>query len=387
MFEDITYKRLADQELQKLQKLESIGVLAGGIAHDFNNLLTVITANISMAMSSSGIDANTLVNLTNAEKASERAQNLTQQLLTFSKGGTPVKQPTFINELVADSTTFSLSGSNVSSNLQLPEDLPAALIDEGQISQVVQNLVKNAEQAMLDGGTVTIKGECLDLNDKDRLPLKAGKYLLITVEDHGSGIAPDHLPKIFDPYFSTKKSGSGLGLAVAHSIIKNHGGLLTAESSTGSGAKFCFYLPVTDKSPLSDTPQPATLTNLGGRILIMDDEESILAVAVDILTHLGYQAETAKDGNEALARYSEALEAGKPYDAVMLDLTIPGGMGGKETIKTLLEIDPAVKAIVVSGYANDQIMSDFQSFGFNGVLAKPYNIESLKNAVATLLNT
>ncbi len=387
MFEDITHKLLADQELQKLQKLESVGLLAGGIAHDFNNLLTVITGNISMAKSSGDIDAKILENLTNAEKASERAQNLTQQLLTFSRGGTPVKQPAFINELVADSTTFSLSGSNVSSNLQLPVDLPAALIDEGQISQVVQNLVRNAEQAMLDGGTVTIKGDCLDLNDDDGLPLKAGKYLRIAVEDHGSGIAPDHLPKIFDPYFSTKKSGSGLGLAVAHSIIKNHGGLLTAESDTGSGAKFCFYLPVTGQPPLSNTHQEATLKNRGGRILIMDDEETILAVAVDILTHLGYQAETAKDGNDALALYSEAMEAGEPYDAVMLDLTIPGGMGGKETIKTLLEIDPAVKAIVVSGYANDQIMSDFHSFGFSGVLAKPYNIESLKNAVATLLDS
>jgi PAS domain S-box-containing protein len=387
MFEDITHKQFIDQELQKLQKLESIGILAGGIAHDFNNLLTVITGNISMAMSSGDLDANILTNLTNAEKASERARNLTQQLLTFSKGGSPVKQPAFLNQLVADSTTFSLSGSKVNSDLQLPADLPAALIDEGQISQVVQNLVKNAEQAMLDGGTVTIKGDCLDHNDNDGLPLKAGKYLRITVEDHGTGIAPDHLPKIFDPYFSTKTSGSGLGLAVAHSIIKNHGGLLTAESDTGRGAKFYFYLPVTDQQPLPDTPQQLTPKNRGGRILVMDDEETILSVVVDMLTHLGYQTETAKDGNEVLALYSETMETGEPYDAVMLDLTIPGGMGGEETIKHLLEMDPAVKAIVVSGYANAQIMSDFHSFGFSGVLAKPYNIESLKNAVAALLDS
>jgi PAS domain S-box-containing protein len=387
MFEDITNNRLIEQELQKIHKLESIGTLAGGIAHDFNNLLTVIIGNISLVKSIAKDNNNILEKLTNVEKASYRAQDLTQQLLTFSRGGAPIKEARYINELIQDSTTFTLSGSNVKSELFIPDDLKSVMVDEGQLSQVIQNLVKNADQAMPDGGVITIRASNTILGKNNKLPLENGEYLRVIVEDHGSGIPKKNLAKIFDPYFSTKSDGNGLGLAVAYSIVNNHDGLLTAESEEGLGSKFYLYLPTTASLPLADCqPEPSKQTACAGKILIMDDEETILAVASDILQHIGYDIETSTNGNEAITLYKNAMAKARPFDAVILDLTIPGGMGGEETIKHLREIDPDIKAMVSSGYANDRIMSDYESFGFCGVVSKPYNIEEMRNALHTLLD-
>ncbi len=386
MFEDVTHKTKVDQELHKLQKLESIGILAGGIAHDFNNLLTVIKGNISMVLASGNCSEDTTARLNNADMASSRAQNLTQQLLTFSKGGAPIKKAAHLKSLVTDSTSFTLSGSNVGSDIQFSDDLLPVLIDEGQISQVVQNLVKNADQAMPDGGNLVILGENITIDDKSGLPLEMGEYVKISIKDQGPGIPGNYLSRIFDPYFTTKEGGSGLGLAVAYSIINNHDGLLTAGSRTGNGAIFSLYLPATQSAPIDDKLLEKQYSSTSGKILVMDDEEAILMVAGDLLDHIGYDCETALDGKEAVDLYRKSFETGKPFDAVMLDLTVPGGMGGNETLKNLLEIDPDVKAIIASGYSNDPIMSDPRKHGFKGVISKPYDIEKLKEVLHKLIN-
>ncbi len=382
MFIEITKRRLMEQELQKVQKLESIGILAGGIAHDFNNLLTVITGNLSLARIFADQGNQPLQEkLLHAEKASVQAQGLTQQLLTFAKGGAPVRRAAFISELIKDSASFVLSGSKVSLKLNLDDNLHPVLIDEGQLSQVIQNLIKNAEQAMPLGGKVTIGADNLQIVKEELPPLPPGAYVRISISDQGPGIHEPDLPRIFDPYFTTKPEGNGLGLAVAYSIIRNHNGFLAVESKTGKGSIFRIYLPATEQHPLTlNRPSPISRKS-GFRILVMDDQTAILQVAVEMLDFLGYETATAKDGAGAVALFQEALEARRPFDLVMLDLTIPGGMGGRETLEKLRELDPGVKAIVASGYATDPIMSNFAEFGFSGVISKPYNLENLGAAL------
>ena len=384
MVRDISDRKIREEELLKIQKLESTGILAGGIAHDFNNLLTAILGNISMAKMFATADDKVFKRLTDAEKASIRAKDLTQQLLTFSKGGAPIKTVTSISELINDSTSFTLSGSNVTYELFAADNLWPVNIDEGQISQVIQNVVKNAEHSMPDGGKVIIQAENITLDVQEALPLKKGKYVKVTVVDQGVGIPNKLIPKIFDPYYSTKQEGSGLGLAVAYSIIKNHDGLITAESELERGTTFHIYLPASEKPlPVKIEAQGKSLRSCE-KILIMDDEEVILNVATDMLNVMGFRTEVAPDGVEAVSIYRKAMQDGQPFDGVVLDLTIPGGMGGLETVKQLLEIDPDVKAIVSSGYANDPVMADFESYGFRGVVSKPYDIKKLGEALHKL---
>lgn len=383
---DISERLRLEEELLKVQKLESTGILAGGIAHNFNNLLMGILGNISLAKQYAMTNKKVLNKLDAAEKASIRAQDLTKQLLTFSKGGEPVVRPAFVTDLLKDSILFTLSGSNVKSKLFIAEDLWPTMIDEGQISQVIQNVIKNADQAMPDGGIITIRAENKSINkDNAIFPLKAGNYVMITIQDTGIGILPEHIPKVFDPYFSTKNVGSGLGLASCYSIIKNHKGFITIESSHGKGTTVLIYLPIAENTP--DAPQETEeeFISLDGKILIMDDEQSVIKVAVEMLSFMGFSVEIAKDGNEAISLYQKACAENSPFDAVILDLTIPGGMGGKETINKLLEIDPDVKAIVSSGYANDPIMADYSSYGFKDGVAKPYSVQKMYNVLRKVL--
>jgi len=384
IFRDVTEKRQLELEHQKTEKLESIGVLAGGIAHDFNNLLTAIIGNISLAKLQIPTDDPVYERLDECEKASHRAKDLTSQLLTFSKGGAPITTTSSIAGLIKDSASFMLAGSKSTCFYDLSEDLCRVQIDAGQISQVIQNLVKNAEQAMPQGGSIHIKAENIVVGVEEmlRVSLEQGKYVKLCVQDSGPGIPPDKLSMIFDPYFTTKSAGSGLGLAIAFSVMKRHNGLITVDSPEGQGATFCLYLPAEDEvNPVVELDQTVKSGQGKGRILVMDDEEVVCLVANRMLGHLGYEVETAADGDETIKLYLQAQEDKQPFDAVIMDLTIPGGMGGEETVKNLLEKDPNVKAIVSSGYANDPIMANFRDYGFIAVAPKPYKMQDLADVM------
>lgn len=377
VFRDITEKQQMEHERLKAQKLESIGLLAGGIAHDFNNLLMAIMGNISLAKIEAEGDEKLVDRLTAAERACLQSKNLTHQLLTFSKGGAPIKKTTSMVGIIKDTAEFALRGSNVRCQFLIADSLWQVEADEGQISQVIQNLIINAMQAMPDGGTITVSAENISLETNTTLPLPAGRYVKVVVKDHGVGIPMENLSKIFDPYFTTKKKGSGLGLAAAYSIVKKHEGFISVESEVGVGSTFTIYLPATTKSVAPAMPPSATAASGHGRILVMDDEQIIRDVTGHILRRLGYEAAFAKDGEEAITAYQQAMAENRPFQAVIMDLTIPGGMGGKEAIKRLREIDPNIKAIVSSGYSNDPVMSNFTEYGFRGCVAKPYNVQEL----------
>ncbi len=375
---DITDRKKMGAERLRVQKLESIGVLAGGIAHDFNNLLTGILGYIDLAMRNLDPDNKIHGWLENAKKASVRAQNLTQQLLTFSKGGKPVKQLVLIAPLLKESTSFVLSGSNVRCDYHLPEDLWPIEADKGQISQVIQNITLNGAQAMPEGGTITVRAENVTVDEGELPPLRKGEYVKIEFVDTGTGIEKKYIEKIFDPYFTTKEDGNGLGLTICHSIISKHNGRIVVESELGVGTTFTIYLPAMKEKSPHESAADGPMEILGtGRILVMDDEDQLREIVAEMLKYLGYKADLAADGAEAVALYIKAREAGKPYDAVIIDLTIPGGMGGKEAIEKLRQYDPQVKAIVSSGYSNDPIMAEYRKYGFSGVVAKPFEIADL----------
>jgi len=392
---DITERKRMEEELLKAQKLESVGVLAGGIAHDFNNILTAILGNIGLAKMYAEPEGKVHARLAEAEKASLRARDLTQQLLTFSKGGAPVTQTASIGDLVRDSASFAVHGSPVRLEFSIPPDDPSATdrtfasrqtlwpveVDEGQISRVVNNLVINAVQAMPEGGAIRIRAENVTVEAKQVPALEAGRYVKVSIEDPGIGIPGEQLPKIFDPYFTTKEGGSGLGLAASYAIVKKHKGLLTVESELGVGTTFRIYLPASGKEVRARAETGSLPPTGTGRVLVMDDEEVVREVAAQMLSHLGYEADSAGDGAEAIELYVDAKESGRPYAVVIMDLTVVGGMGGKEAIRRLRVIDPEVKAIVSSGYANDPVMASFEAYGFNGVVAKPFRIQELSETL------
>ena len=378
---NITDRKRMEQDLIKVQKLESIGTLAGGIAHDFNNILTVMLGNITLAKMSISQESKAVKRLNDAEKATMRAKDLTQQLLTFAKGGEPFKKVTSINRLIEESVNLSLSGSNLRCEYEISDNLYPVEIDEGQIRQVIHNVMTNAKEAMPSGGVVTIRAANLMLDPENDLYLDRGPYVRIEFTDMGPGIPGAYLPKIFDPYFTTKEMGSqkgtGLGLAICYSIIRKHKGYIKVESKMGEGTTFSIFLPAYERERMVDNEIEESRPQSKGKVLLMDDEEMIREITAEILSALGYEADFAKDGEEAIDLYSKAWDSKRPFDVVILDLTIPGGMGGKEAIRKLLEINPEIKGIVSSGYSNDPVMSEFRHYGFSGIITKPFKIEEL----------
>jgi two-component system cell cycle sensor histidine kinase/response regulator CckA len=380
MVRDITVRKRAEQEILRASKLESIGILAGGIAHDFNNLLTVILGNISLLMMNLKKQDQLYERVVEVEKATLRARDLTQQLLTFSKGGSPVKRPRALQGLLEESAHFALSGSNVSPRFKIPEDTWTVEIDEGQIGQVVNNIIINADHAMPGGGEVEVVCENVVLDDKQIPPLISGRYVKVTVRDWGIGISEEHLPKIFDPYFTTKSKGFGLGLSTAYSIIKNHGGHITVESELGKGTCFYIYLPALDLEPKEERKKRPKAFSTKGKALVMDDEEAVRMVCGDMLKSLGFEVDYAENGEEAIEKYPNG-----GYGLVLMDLTIQGGMGGKQAVSRILEIDPEAIVIVSSGYSNDPVMADYKKYGFKGVIVKPYRIDELTSTLMDVL--
>ncbi len=382
---DVTARHLLETERLKTQKLEAVGTLAGGIAHDFNNLLQGLFGYLSMAKVGLGRNEKALAMLEQAEKALTMSVNLTTQLLTFAKGGRPVKKRISLRPVLENATKFALSGSRSDYHLRIAENLRSVEADEGQIGQVIQNIVLNASEAMPGGGTVVISAENTDIpSGSNPLVPEGGRFVRIAIEDRGIGIAAKYLPKIFDPYFTTKQKGSGLGLATSYSIIRSHGGMIDVESKADQGSTFFICLPAC--TPEEERPQaPAMEVGRPLQILVMDDEEMIRAVVTEMLAALGHRVEAARDGEEAIAIFLQAREEGRPFDALILDLTVKGGMGGEETLKKLREIDPAVVAIVSSGYADNPVVADYRSYGFMASLRKPYEIGALNDCLKVLL--
>jgi PAS domain S-box-containing protein len=388
MATDITERKRFEEQSLKSQKLESIGTLAGGIAHDFNNLLQGVFGYISLAKIMANDKEKSSAALEQAEKALHQSINLTTQLLTFSKGGKPAKKLVDIRPVVENSARFTLSGSRSDLRLTIPKDLWQVEADEGQIGQVIQNIVLNADQAMPIGGTVKVTAANMAKNDASLPPgLVPGDYVIIAVQDSGVGIPEQYLNKIFDPYFTTKEKGSGLGLATSYSIVRNHGGMIDIATKSGVGSTFMIYLPAiagqvrtesTEKQ--HQTPHPSR-----ARVLLMDDEEVVRTISSELLGVLGQDVEVANNGQEALDKYRSAIAAGSPFDIVILDLTIRGGMGGVETVQQLLKMDPQVKAVVSSGYSDDATISNYLSQGFKACLKKPYDIDALREVLNSIL--
>ncbi len=383
---NVSERKRMDEEFVRISKLESLGVLAGGIAHDFNNILTAIIGNLAIAKDH--VDDREALGemLSETERAAHRATKLARQLLTFSKGGLPVKRATHIADLLKDSVRFALTGSNVRCEFEISPHLPSVSVDEGQMSQVIDNLVINAKQAMPSGGTIHIEAGSVVVGEEavDGIHMRPGTYVRLAIQDSGTGIPKEHLEKIFDPYFTTKQTGGGLGLATVYSVLEKHEGYVTVRSELGVGTIFSAYLPASTERVLE--PAVARMTGTGqGSILVMDDEDMVRDVVRRMLERLGYSVGVARSGEEAIVAYRRALEQGEPFDAVIMDLTIPAGMGGKEAIRALQQVDPHVRAIVSSGYSEEPIMAEFGKYGFSGVVAKPYDMNELAKALQDVL--
>ena len=387
VFHDITDRHRAAEELQKAGRIESLGVLAGGIAHDFNNLLTAMLGNLSVARSGGDLPMRAVDALGRAEKACWRARDLTGQLLTFARGGDPVRKTMALLPVLEQATRGATQNTGVQLHHHFEPDLPTVEADEDQLQQVFHNLALNAVQAMPGGGSLHVDVSLVaapeDLGALEEAGgAPAGAYVEIRMRDTGAGIAAEHLSKIFDPFFSTRTNGTGLGLAIAYSIIRKHDGVIRVESKPGAGATFTLYLPVSPSAASVSRERPAERGGrAGGRVLFMDDDPDIRDLAGAILGLIGYEATLTCEGNETLTVYQQARGEGRPFAAVILDLTIPGGMGGKETIRRLREIDPGVRAIVSSGYSNDAVIADFRAHGFMAMVAKPYRMEDLSRVL------
>ena len=375
-------------ELAKSKKLESLGTLAGGMAHDFNNLLTAILGNIQLAKQPHVSTESSKNYLVSAERAIWRAKDITNQLLTFAKGGSPLTRAESIKNVIVETVEFTQLGSTVGCTMDLPNNLPPIEIDKGQISQVIHNVIINALQAMPNGGIIEISAKVTAEKD---IPFKKTKgkerFLKITVIDQGLGIPPNHLSNIFDPFYSTKEDGRGLGLAISYSIMKQHGGWIGIKSTLGKGTTVSMLLPVPGNEVGQEKKTVQSLDALQGSVLVMDDEEYIRDVLDGMLSHLNIDTRFANDGTEAVKIYTEQMKIGKRFNAVILDLTIPGKMGGEDTLKELRSIDPNVKAIASSGYSNDPIMTNYEKYGFAAVLPKPYELQALQRIMENVLKS
>jgi PAS domain S-box-containing protein len=388
VFRDISKEKKMEEEILKVRKLESVGVLAGGIAHDFNNILAAILGNVELiGYHLAKDDAEAVALLSDAKKATRRAAKLTRQLLTFSKGGNPVKAATSLPELITESAEFVLHGSRVNCRYDFSEHLWQVDADSGQLGQVIQNIVINARQAMPEGGTINIScANLLDAASESLLSMDRGDYVRISITDTGVGIPLEIIDKIFDPYFTTKQEGSGLGLAICHSIINKHNGYLTVASTPGTGTTFTIYLPAIFSEEHGNVrTQKKIPTGRAARVMVMDDEEMLRNLARSQLAILGHEPVLVADGTRAINRYQELQDKGTPVDLVIMDLTIPGGMGGEETARKLLALDPAAKIIVASGYSNDPAMANYRDYGFCAAIAKPFNLAELSAAIGAAL--
>ena len=382
LFRDVTERKRAEDDRLTKGKIESLGTLAGGIAHDLNNILTVISGNIGLAqLEAPSEEKNLFACLAKASQAAQEAAHMSSQLLTFSKGGSPVKKVVRMSELLAKSAHFSLHGSNLRAEMDIPPDLWTTEVDPAQIEQVINALMINAREAMLSGGTVDISARNIELENKPGALLPGGRYVKIAIADHGSGVPSDIATKIFDPYFTTKSVSSGLGLSISFSVVKKHGGMLHLEQSSPSGAVFSFYLPAA-------RAEPAVIKSIGDgmpsalqRILVMDDEEGIRELTSQLLNTLGYEVTAVTDGVEAVNTYERAMRRGENFQAVILDATIRGGMGGLATIARLRNIDPSVVAIICSGYSDEAALAEFLQYGFRGALPKPFTRRDLADVL------
>ncbi len=389
---EIEEKEKMEEALLRIQKLEALGLLAGGLAHDFNNILGIIIGNLSLARLHVKKDEKLVKYLADTEKSCFRARDLTNQLLTFSKGGAPVRKLISMPEFIEESVIFVLRGSNTGYELSIAPDLFYAEIDKGQINQAINNIIINAVQAMPNGGIIKVKAENFIINPEDStlIPLKQGNYIKIIIKDHGQGIDKENLKNIFDPYFTTKQKGNGLGLAMVHSIIKRHGGYIGVKSVKSKGTSFQIYLPASMKKIEENTAEAdfsaEEVSERPGKILIMDDDEMIREVVGEMLMHMGYAVDFSNDGVDTCKKYTYSIEKKEKFDLIIMDLTIPGGMGGKEAVKKILEIDPTAKVVVSSGYSNDPVMGDYKSYGFSGVVVKPFQINELKAVITGLLD-
>jgi len=371
--QDISSLKKVEEELFTMQKLKSLGVLAGGIAHDFNNIHTMVFGNISLALSKMQENHPGYQDLMQADKAINRATNLSNQLLTFAKGGNPVKSTIALDVLIKELLELDLAGSKV--KLELDVLAPSCLVDadRGQMEQVFTNLVINAAQAMTEGGHLFIKIETAEFKEQ-QWSLKPGQYIHVQIRDEGGGIKEEHIDQIFDPYFSTKDTGNGLGLATVYSIINRHGGRINVSSTLGEGATFDIYLPASS-DVLTYEARQAVITEaevLHGKVLVLDDEPMLCELACKILEKEGFQVDYSYGSADALARYQQAIAQQTPYDCVIMDLTIPGDIGGKEVVQEVLKIHPEARVIVSSGYAEDQVMANYTDYGFKGAMPKPY---------------
>lgn len=384
---DISNRKKMEEDLLKKQKLESISLLAGGIAHDFNNILTSILGNISLVKENISQDLNLRGLLQNAEESCHNAVGLTEQLLTFAKGGEPVKEKFHLKSFIKDTILFVLRGSNINYTFNLDEKLWDLNADKGQINQVINNIVINAKHAMPEGGRIVIKAHNKTLPKSNKLQLDAGKYVQISIQDNGVGIAEKHLNKIFDPYFTTKQEGSGLGLATSYSVIQKHGGNLTVNSELGEGTTFNIYLPALTNGEKIEQQREKEIIKGAGSILFMDDEEMIRRVAKRMFEKLGYTVCLATNGEETLKIYKKYKQLNQPFDIVILDLTVQNGMGGKKTLEKLREFHNGVKAIVTSGYSGNDVIQNFKKYGFVDRVIKPYTLNKISKKLNRVINT
>jgi two-component system cell cycle sensor histidine kinase/response regulator CckA len=390
-FRDISERKKSETERLTTSKLESLGTLAGGIAHDLNNILTVISGNIGLAQIEAPVDSGSLLGfLSKAGQAAQHAAHLSSQLLTFSKGGAPLKKVVSMGELLEHSAEFSLYGSNLRADFDIAVDLWKAEVDAGQIEQVVNALMLNAREAMPHGGTVRVRARNMVFEENTGAPLPAGRYVKVTISDRGPGIPEELHTKIFDPYFTTKPTGTGLGLAISFSVVRKHGGLLVLENTSAEGAVFAFYLRASEGAAKASPESRAASRPFHynhQRILVMDDEEAIRELTSQLLSTLGYEVTAVPDGLEAVRLYERALRKGEHFQAVILDATVRGGMGGVATIERLRSMDPKVNAIICSGYSDEAALSEFLAYGFRGALPKPFTRSELADALQRAFET
>jgi PAS domain S-box-containing protein len=382
---DISDRAAKEDEVRRQQKLESLSLLAGGIAHDFNNILMTLLGSINLLQMEEELKPDSKELVDAMEKATLRARSITNQLLTFSKGGQPVRKIQAIEPILRESVNFAMQGSNCSATFNIDPELPPVNLDAGQFAQVIHNLILNAIQAMPEGGPIQIKARLAKIDEIKKANLGDHDYLRISIIDAGSGIPEDAYEKIFTPYFTTKSKGTGLGLATSYSIIKNHGGTNTFKSKLSRGTTFYLFLPIEKGIQKEDSNNIKKWDKFSGRILVLDDDQNVIKVISPILTQFGFEVTAVADGAEVINIYRQALNEQKPFTVVLMDLTIPGGLGGKDTIELLRQIDPHVKAIVFSGYSNDPVLANYEQYGFIGALQKPFTMNDLHELFAKIL--